>query len=299
MTLARAVADAWIDAIGLCSTRAALAWAGAERRLVRRLRGHGQDTELAARFFSLDTDAASGVARQMAATGGRNRLLRRLAMRRGPDAVIPLIDPAATAELARVVGGGQPTVLVMAPQGPRVAIGAALHDLGTPTLLVANVPPQPYTSWGLEVHAPAAGQGLGGGPALKAAVDHLRTGGVVAAAIDGHVGPVITDRPFLGGNVALRPGIAAMARLGRARVIPIAARWTSGPRCLTIVVRPPVAAEPSTGESEEADRAFMAAVGRSIEDLIGDEPGQCDPRFLRVCLGAGPQSNADASDPDR
>ncbi len=297
MSIRRAVADSWVDLLGSVNAAAAFGWAGAEGQFARRLGYGGPATGEVARFFSLDRSAATSVARQIAAAGCRNRALGRYARRRGLGAVESLVTLTGAERLSQILATKGPAILIVAPQGPRLAATAALHKLGATALVVADLPRQPLASWGFEVQAPGASHGQNAAIALKAAVDHLRNGGWVLAGFEGEIGPAVLELAFLGGTVALRPGVAVMARLGRAPVFPIAARWIPGDRPIEIEVHPHRRPDGDSHGADQCDRDLLTALTRDVENLVRDAPGQCNLRFLRSCLGSGAQSAA-ASRPD-
>ena len=290
MTLARAFADAWVGRLALFHPPLAFAWAGAVGGLAQRLGRSGPAVAEVARFFSQAPAAAAETARQIAAVAARNRALRRLLERRGPGAIEPWVRFAGEEVLAERLATKTPAILLVVPRGPRIVTATGLRRLGAPALIVAGLPRQPYTAWGFEVCDPGTGGRLGA-IALKTAVDRLRAGGWVVAALEGEVGAGARPLPILGGSIALRPGIAVMARLGGAPIFPVAAAWGAGGRVLELAVHPPLraAAAPDSGG---ADQQLLADLARQVADLVAAAPGQCDLRFLRACLSdrGGPPS---------
>ncbi len=296
MNLVRALVDAWGGLLAAFHPPLAFASAGAAGRLAQRLGRSGPAAAEVAQLFSQAPAAAAVTAREIASVAARNRALRRFAGRRGPGAVEPLVRFAGWEVLAERLAARAPAILLSVPRGPRIATAAGAYRLGATTLVVAGVPRLPYAAWGHEVCAPETG-GRGGAIALKTAVDRLRAGGWVLAALEGEVGPGGRPLPMLGGSIAPRPGIAAMARLGGAPIFPVAATWGTGRRPIELTVHPPLAAVAAAGAGR-GDRRLLEALARRVEELVRAAPGQCDLRFLRSCLAPGSQSGA-ASRPER
>jgi len=99
---------------------------------------------------------------------------------------------------------------------------------------------------------------------LRAMVRHLRAGGVLWYAPDQDMGPEKSlFAPFFGIPTATATGMLELARLGRARVVPMIPRKDAGTGHVTVVLEAPLAPFPSDDPAADLAR-FNAILERHV-----------------------------------
>jgi lauroyl/myristoyl acyltransferase len=104
------------------------------------------------------------------------------------------------------------------------------------------------------------------------AIERLRANGFVILALDPHEAHRIAA-PFLGGTLQLARGPFAMARVARAPIVPVVARWIGNE--IELVV-----GEPLHGGDDE--QALAASAGRWLGEYLGGRPEELSSRILEL-----------------
>jgi lauroyl/myristoyl acyltransferase len=181
------------------------------------------DEELVLRVWKdLDAQGVLRVRRQIARTEFRNRVLRRLFETRGPAPALARVRVDA-APLLRLVGAKTPVVLACWHLGPSRANTLALKRLGIPVLFAIYSAPSADDGSALPYFELKSDDFYA--RFLKAAIDALRSGAVVGMMLDAFLGNR-RPLPFLGGTLQVPRGVAALARVSGARVVPVTSRWS-------------------------------------------------------------------------
>jgi lauroyl/myristoyl acyltransferase len=101
---------------------------------------------------------------------------------------------------------------------------------------------------------------------LKRALEYLRGGGLLLTSLDAQIGNDTAELPFLGGRLTLRRGVATLARLSGAPLLPITQRWASRGARITVTVHDPIPCPSSPGETRIAfENALLAEAARWVE----------------------------------
>jgi hypothetical protein len=243
--------------VGLLWPRGGLLLAGALARATRPLRFGIQEEWLAAVFPQLDRRALR-VARQRTWEGYlKETVLEPVVQRRGTSFVLP--DPA-------VAGLRGPVILACFHVGPVAGLDSILASLPGEVVALERGRVRARTSYTL----------LSGNEdtwsrarSFNTALAALRRGAVVFLAVDAHepgdyeVAQLAV--PLLGREISLARGAFALARLGRAPIVPIVARW----RGTAIEVELGARIEPSGDEAEMA-----GAAAAWIHGYLRERPGE-------------------------
>ncbi len=261
--------------------------AAALGRIASRMGVHGPPPSDIARLLpEASSRLCASAARQIAANHVRNHAL--IALVRGGG-----LESLARGTAFEIGGDGirdrararRPALLATWHVGATLGLGAALHRLGVPVLMIREGPFFPSTST-VQV---LSNQGSAEERALilRRAVEWLRDGGHVMAALDGGGPPQSAAVPCLGRGVTLSRGVLALARLVQAPVIPVVARWMPDG---TISARAYPALPPPEAKSPPADfeRRLAEEAGRWLEEYIRQQPGELWPSSLRWLLAATP-----------
>jgi hypothetical protein len=178
--------------------------------------------ELSAVFGELEPRRAGRIRRELASHDHYNRTLKYLIRKRGIQSVLPLLR-VQSEPLERLLSENIPVVVIGWHLGPYCHLMAGLHTLGRKALLAALKPNKvPEKIGRLEVRA-LEGGGLQAG-FLRRAVEVLKTGGIVAMAVDGPLGASHSAR-YLDQPIQIGRGAASLARITGARLMPVTARW--------------------------------------------------------------------------
>lgn len=224
-------------------------------------------------FPSFSRSTAARLASRIADTRFRNRAAIALVAHGGVAALAELLldeDASEPPLMARRTGG---VILAAFHLGAHFGVGAALHRWGTPCL---SLPDQPL----IDVETRARN--------LKLAVESLREGRAVLAALDAPGGSSTVPVPCLGRRVVLRRGPLALARLSGAPILPIVAQWTPEGRIRVTLGEPLDLSLIQHGSFEE--RAALAAAAW-LERHVASHPGDLWAYTLRN-LSASPRFSA-------
>jgi hypothetical protein len=221
-------------------------------------------------FPHLTHRAASRVAWSIGGLEARNRILAACIRRAGLEPVRPLVrTPPAFASLR------PPLILGTFHVGAVHAFGPALERLPGPVLALRHGPlysPRPP----VEI-VTTEGDGQQRAATFQRALAHLESGGFVVLALDVVPGSGLPTS-CLGRTLELARGPFALARLAKAPLVPLVARWRRGGVDIEI-------GNAIDGDAEN-DLAISAA--RWLERYLLDSPAELGLGLLRRLLGSEP-----------
>jgi hypothetical protein len=221
-------------------------------------------------FVELSPDRIREIAWQSAVLRLRNRASLALVDRWGVEPLARLVtDQSALLPPALAGFGSGGLVLVVYHVGAHFGVAAALHRWGRSAFVL---PARPLHDWQLRARA------------LKQAVETVRAGHPVLAAIDGPGGVSTDPVDCLGRRIVLRRGPIVLACVTGAPMLPIVARWTTDG---TIVVRVGELLTPLRGRNGPAnERALAQAAAEWLDRHLRIYPEDIWPYTLRNLLGA-------------
>jgi lauroyl/myristoyl acyltransferase len=171
-----------------------------------------------------------------------------------------------------------PAIIAFWHHGATHMVSLGLHSIGVPAVVLGARMPGGWfqRTVSRDMRFAMTGDARQSTLALKVSLDRLRKGGVVVAAVDGSSGQDRIEVPFLGRKVPVAKGLAVLARLTGARVIPVLATW--GEKNWTIDFRiydalplPPLASM----KTEDWDREVITIAVKHFEGVVRAFPGQC------------------------
>lgn len=111
--------------------------------------------------------------------------------------------------------------------------------------------------------------------ALKMALDRLRQGGAVAVAVDGSSGPGQIEVPFLGRRFPIARGMAVLARLTGAQIIPVLASWIGKEWSIDFRIYEALPLPPLDSLSaDDWEREVVTTTVKHFEKVVCTFPGQ-------------------------
>lgn len=226
--------------------------------------------DIRALFGSSARRDAADIAWRCAALRVKNHAAIAVARRYGIDGLAALVD-------------------VRFPRPPDLLLGEAAILLSC-HVGVHNGASAAIRRWGLDVLAlPTEGieSPQGRAIAMRKAVDVLRGGGLVLAAMDGPFGTHTAPVRCFGRDIVLRRGPFALARLTGARALPFVARWTVDGRVEPIVAGALAAA----GDGVAGEAVLAASAASWLEQYLTAHPEEAWPytvsNLLRLPLANG------------
>ena len=164
-----------------------------------------------------------------------------------------------------------------------MAIAVATFEFDVPVAMFQGIIPQPLTKEDVEKFAAKLpgmeyywinDQTVNRALHLKRAVERLQKGGLVATAIDGGHGDVLTEAEFFGHKIQVARGPAVLARMTGAPLIPVTVTWSEG-WGMEFRVHEPIA-RPQTipANSGEFDLAMTNSAMRFFDQFIRSSPEQ-------------------------
>jgi lauroyl/myristoyl acyltransferase len=175
--------------------------------------------------------------------------------------------------LSNLYSQKSPAILAFWHIGPQFMIGPAMMTLNIPVLIVMKDTPAEIPLAKLQE---SAGPNLeylvlSNSPtssafALKRCVEHLQKGGIVAMAADGRQGNKQLQVPFLNRLIPVGPGVAVLARLTGASVIPIVWNWIPDSWQIDFQIHRPLSLPKVLNKDANAfDLAVMTEIARWFE----------------------------------
>ena len=202
----------------------------------------------------------------------RHRILTHCMRRYGAEPLRRVLICTGLERLIELHRNGSPAVIAVSHLGPSRAVGAAFLEAGVPLLFLGR---------GRERNAPAStgaqAMTFGQSPQartlwLKAALDHLKGGGLLGMAADGAQGAPGGGPGVLGTGFQLRTGIAVLHRLSGAPVVPVTARWAASLRRIEISVGAPLPSPSGDLPGPEIESAMQQTLMKWLEAEIKARP---------------------------
>lgn len=244
------------------------------RRSKRRREKHIPPLEDFAEVFGVSDPAAlDALAREFSVWQAKIDFLRDAASRGELPRIARLVEWEHRERLAGLVGSGKALILTTWHAGPSMGIWAGLASMGIAMLKVQNVRWQRAPE-GWEILETGRGP-AGQAPAiLKKCLARLRSGGIVAMTAD-----VIGEDPshprvsFLGRQTPTPRGVAVLAQMSGAPILPLAARWDASGRRIVVEVQEAIEAKTAGGESaSEAEMRVVRELSARREAYIRRYP---------------------------
>lgn len=257
-----------------------------ESALVARLRRGPSPRDLQTLLGLGSAREARRLARELRSRYTRHLLTTRMVREGGIEALVPLVRWAEDEALVRAHASGRRSIVVTWHFGPVRALFPGLLRLGIPAVSGAKVfsprLPEGYESFEVKEDIRSRMR------FLDAASRCVKKGGVAVLAADGqNAGNPITVR-FLGRRLEVGRGVAALARLLDAAVIPVVASWPSdGPSIELRAYEPLTLPSPSLG-AEDWEQAMTEAIAAFFEDEVRRDPAGMHPFMVRRYLDAPP-----------
>jgi Bacterial lipid A biosynthesis acyltransferase len=224
------------------------------------------------------------VARRIRTIEFRNRELRDLLAHCGVGGLAPLVRWRGAGLLRELHARRRPALVAgWHFRTHYFMVLAALHRLGVPAVIV-GFPPERLPP-GFEVLSPPKGDCVGRALVVRRALAHLRAGGVVCTALDHPLGTGVAAVPFLGRRLYLRRGLAALARLSGAPVIPVSQRWDALGRSITVTFHDPLPPPACPARPRVAfEQAVLAEAARWVERYVRAFPEELCLDLLALSL---------------
>lgn len=183
-----------------------------------------------------------------------------------------------------------PAILAFWHLGASFMMALGMQRIGVPGLIVARNPPPPWFRRAVSPEMRMAVTYNDPGKAviaLKMALDRLRKGGVVAMAVDGSQGQKDLTVSFLGRKISLSRGVAVLARLTGAPIIPCGVTWGDKDWSLDFRLFDPLALPPKESmAAEEWDQQVLNITAGRFEEIFRAFPGQARIERLSVIAKA-------------
>jgi hypothetical protein len=228
-----------------------------------KLVGPSRDSVLSV-FPWLSRERAADVAKRSSALRFTNHASLAIVRQRGVPALARLADAAPADVLALLERRSAGIILIAWHVGAEFGISAALHRWNVPSLAMPH--------WYLpDTNARAR--------VLAQAVEYLRGGGIVLAAVDGPGGASTRPVSCLGRRIVLRRGAFMLARVTNASIVPAVARWTTGGRIETTFGDPLTVVE--GGDENACEHTLAQAAAGWLEDYLTRRPEEIWPYLLR------------------
>ena len=220
-------------------------------------------------FVGVPRDRATEIARQSAILRLRNRAALALVHRWGIEPLAQLVAGRSALLPPALAERGGRLVLVVYHVGAHFGVAAALHRWGRSAFVLPGLP---LHDWQLRARG------------LKEAVERVRAGNLVMAAIDGPGGVSTDPVDCLGRRIVLRRGPIMLACVTGTPILPIVARWTND-GAIEVCVGEPIT--PLGGRDRvTSERALAQAAAEWLDRHLRMYPEDIWPYTLRNLLGA-------------
>jgi hypothetical protein len=197
----------------------------------------------------------------------------------GSQALVPYVRLDGWEPLRALHAAGQPAIVVSWHLGSVPLGQAAFMKAGMPHLALERH----HGIGERHVFAFPAGDRAAGAVALKRAIEHLRSGGIVRLMMDGD-GPALRV-PCLGRMIMIARGAVSLARVSGAPLFPMASRWDRAAGCGVVELGAPIAAPTGRRRPADVEQAIGVAALRWLDghlqrhrDCLGTRGVE---RFLR------------------
>jgi len=240
---------------------------------------------------SLEPARARKLAKILAGRRAANAFLKRAVQTLGHERLKPWVQIEGEEHLRDLLERNVPVVLAPWHFGPLFAIGTALIKMDVPVLVLQRWPRKQQGSHIEYLHF--EGSAASRVQTLKRGVQRLHGGGVVMTVVDvptNETPEIPGPYPLLGRDVDLLEGAATLARIGRAAVIPVSARWQGNKAIVQFA--PPVA----TPEDAPTETDIQTALATWWEREIIRRPEELWPLSLRA-INRAPHITPEASRP--
>jgi lauroyl/myristoyl acyltransferase len=191
----------------------------------------------------------------------RNHVLAAVSSRHGMEPVLDCVHVDGAERLLELRREKAPVVIVFWHLGIFRAVPAALAKLGLPALVASKLPPKRASG---RVSFRCAVGATQGALFLREALARLADAGVVALSLDCSPEEAFGQVDFLGRPIWVARGPVLLARLGRARLVPVTSRWIGGAR-MQVVIHEPVAEPERSATPERFAGELLARAVRPFE----------------------------------
>jgi hypothetical protein len=223
---------------------------------------------------------------QIASRELRNHVLGAVSSRWGMGPVLDCLQVAGGERLLELRREKAPVVIVFWHLGIFRAVPAALAKLGLCALVASKLPPLRASGRVRFQRALGASEGAA---FLKTALAQLGDAGVVALSLDCSEPEAFGRLDFLGHPVWVARGPTLLARLGRARLVPVTSRWVGNSGQMQVVIHEPVV-EPERGAAP--DRFALDLLAGAVRTF--ESHARAHPEDLRVCAVRGARDSGRA-----
>lgn len=228
----------------------------------------------------MDAQTSARVRRRIASCEVRNRALLFVLRRSGPRRILPLLRIHGHESFRQLRDQGDPAVVVFWHLGVARAVELMLTRLGY-SVLGASLEESPRPLPGYR--ALTVSDASSGTRFLMEALRELKDGGVPVLAADGP-GRGSRRTRFLGRQLPLPSGIARLARMASARVVPATSRWIGTSSAIEVTLHPPLPEPDASHAPPDWEDELATQVMRWFESHLRSHPEDLRPFNIRRCL---------------
>lgn len=253
------------------------AFGGLQSVCRRELGGQKLENVVAALFPGFPRERVIRVARAISLNAVRNGCWKSVMQLPGQWKVAIRCPDRAATEALRAHQG--PVILAFWHFGPVNMLAIGLKRLGVPASIISRATPSRWTkdvaSDDMKLLSVADNSPAPGVTTVRQALDQLKKGGNVAIAVDGSAGKQTITLPFLGRQFPVSRGVAGLARLTGATIIPCSMEWGRTDWSMAIRIFDPIPQPAAPPENTAAyEQAVLATVVRCFETYGRSHPGQ-------------------------
>jgi lauroyl/myristoyl acyltransferase len=249
-------------------------------------------SEVAERLGISDARAIERIRREVVSNELRNHVLRSLVRARGLGAAVERVRVSGAEHVLAPHRAGDPVIAVGWHAGGHRGVPSALLALGLPVAMPIRDPDVPLAP-ALPMRWLRTDGREAGAVFLRRALAELAAGRVVAMLVDGTVDARQHPAPFLGVSHSVQNGVAVLARLSRARVVPVTTRW-AGTSSRVLAEIHPALPEPRAdrGDAVRFDAELVASVAAFFERWVRAHPGTLHRLWYRSSNWPKPAAGA-------
>lgn len=226
-------------------------------------------------FPGIPDEQIPGVTREMALCAIRNTCWPQLLSLPGEWHVkVRCLNPVRAQALRERKG---PAIIAFWHHGATHMVSLGLQTIGVPAVVIGAFMPG---GWFKRTVSPdmkfvLSGDARQSAVALKMALDRLKQGGAVAVAVDGSSGPGSIEVPFMGRKFPIARGMAVLARLTGAPIIPALATWIGKDWSIDFRIYEALSLPPlNLMSAEDWERAAVNTTVKHFEKVVRTFPGQ-------------------------